>query len=590
MLRTHTLGELRKENKGQLVTLTGWVHRRRDHGGLIFIDMRDRFGITQVVFDPEKNREAHKLAETLRSEWVILIRGQVCLREESMINEHLKTGQIEVLVDEVKILSKAKTPPFSIADEHIEVHEELKLKYRYLEMRRGTLANRLLARHKAMQCIRSYFSENGFIEVTTPVLCKSTPEGARDYLVPSRVHPENFYALPQSPQLFKQLLMVGGLDRYFQIAQCFRDEDLRADRQPEFTQIDLEMSFGTHETFFSLLEGFCKTLFKESLGVEVKTPFPRLTYQECLDRYGSDRPDTRFGLELVDITKIAAQSQFVVFQEQIESGGIVKGFRVPGGASMTRRDIDLYIEFVCRLKLQGLAWMKMQNGQLTSNIVKFFSEELQQKLIEAFEVTEGDLIFMVADVEARVNQALDHLRRQVAKDRGLIDSNKYNFLWVTDFPQFVFDEELGKIVYCHHPFVQPLEEDIALLDTAPLQVRSTGYDIVLNGYEIGGGSQRIHDSELQRKIFNLLQLSPDEVEKKFGFFVEALSYGTPPHMGLAFGFDRLMMVLTKTDSIRDVIAFPKTQKASDLMMNCPSEVEKKQLDELCITSNERLLR
>lgn len=578
--RTHTCGALRQKDVNSSVTLSGWVHRRRDHGGLIFIDLRDRFGITQLVFDPNKAAETHQQAEKLRSEWVISIKGVVFKRAEGMSNLKLATGEIEVLVEELAVLSKAKSLPFSICDEHIDVNEELRLKYRYLDMRRGDVTQKLLVRHKAMLVTRQYLDAQGFTEISTPILGKSTPEGARDYLVPSRVYPGTFYALPQSPQLFKQLLMVSGMDRYFQIAQCFRDEDLRADRQPEFTQIDMEMSFAKPNELMLIVEGLIKNIFKHCIGIDIQTPFRHLSHQVCMEKYGSDRPDLRFGMELHRLDSIAKQTSFSVFLEQLQSGGIVKGLCVKKGADFSRKTIDEYTEFVGRLGVKGLAWIKRVEEGLSSSIVKFFPEKTQKELIKEMNAEPGDLIFMIADQPTRTNQALDHLRRKIAHDQGLIDPHRHEFLWVTDFPLFSWSEEEGKIQSEHHPFTSPLLEDIDLIDTDPLKVRSSGYDIVLNGYEIGGGSQRIHDSELQQKIFKSLKLTPEELQAKFGFFIEALSYGTPPHLGIALGLDRLIMILTKTGNIRDVIAFPKTQKASDLMMQCPSRVSSEQLKEL----------
>lgn len=578
--RTFNCGSLRKEHVGQTVILAGWVHRRRDHGGLIFIDLRDRFGLSQLVFDPVKNPAAHAIGEKLRSEYVIAIKGQVIPRREGMANPKLATGEIEVQVDEIDVLSKAKTPPFSICDEQIEVNEELRLKYRYLDIRRGDIAEKLVKRHKAMLSVRQFLDQNGFLEIATPILGKSTPEGARDYLVPSRITPGAFYALPQSPQIFKQLLMVSGMDRYFQIAQCFRDEDLRADRQPEFTQVDIEMSFGTPEDLMPIIEGLLKKTFKDCNGIEIPTPFRRLPHKECMERFGTDRPDMRFAMELVNLNEIANQSTFSVFLDQLHAGGLVKGFCVKGGNDISRKGIDEYTEFVSRLGVKGLAWMKMQDGTLTSSIVKFFPENLQKELIKKMGIENGDLIFMIADAPARTNQALDHLRRRISRDRNLIQPDRLEFLWVTDFPLFAWDEETKRLASEHHPFTSPNPDDLNLLDTDPLKVRSSGYDIVLNGYEIGGGSQRIHNSELQKKIFELLKLTPEELQVKFGFFIEALSYGTPPHLGIALGLDRLVMILTQTENIRDVIAFPKTQKASDLMLECPSRVAPEQLKEL----------
>lgn len=587
--RTHNCGILRKEHIGQQTTLSGWVNRRRNHGGLIFIDLRDRFGITQIVFDPEKNPIAHTEAEKLRAEWVISVKGCVIPRRPGMANPKLDTGEIEVEIEELEILSKAKTPPFSISDETIEVNEELRLKYRYLDIRRGDIANKLIKRHQAMMATRSYLDKHHFLEIATPILGKSTPEGARDYLVPSRIYPGTFYALPQSPQIFKQLLMVSGMDRYFQIAQCFRDEDLRADRQPEFTQIDIEMSFGIPDDLMNILEGLLKTVFKECNGVDIHTPFRRIPHQECMERFGCDRPDMRFGMELVRLDDLAVRSTFTIFQDQLKEGGIVKGLLVKGGSDLSRKSIDDYTDFVGRLGIKGLAWMKYQEGKLSSSIVKFFDEKLQQELIEKMEAKEGDLIFIIADQASRVNQGLDHLRRRLARDRNLIKKDCYEFLWVTDFPLFNWNEEEKRLDSEHHPFTSPNPADIHLFDTDPLKIRSSGYDIVLNGYELGGGSQRIHDSALQQRVFEKLNFTPADLKAKFGFFLEALNYGTPPHLGIALGLDRLIMILTDTDNIRDVIAFPKTQKASDLMLECPAIVAKQQLKELKISSDAEII-
>lgn len=580
--RTHTCGALRQNDVGTTVTLSGWVNRRRDHGGLIFIDLRDRYGLTQLVFDPVKNPIAHEQAEKLRSEWVISIKGHVKARDAGMANPKLATGEIEIVVEAIDLLSKAKNPPFSICDEEIDVNEELRLEYRYLDIRRGDVVHKLLTRHLAMLATRQYLDSQGFVEISTPILGKSTPEGARDYLVPSRTHPGTFFALPQSPQIFKQLLMVAGMDRYFQIAQCFRDEDLRADRQPEFTQIDMEMSFGKPEDLMTIIEGLLATIFKKCAHLEIKTPIKKLSHEYCMAKYGTDRPDLRFEMELHLLDEIARESQFSVFLDQLQVGGIVKGLCVKGGADLSRKAIEEYTEFVGRLGVKGLAWIKFQEGGLNSSIVKFFPEETQKKLIAEMEMEAGDLIFMIADQPSRANQALDHLRRKIARDRGLIDSNRLEFVWVTDFPLFSWNEEEGCIQSEHHPFTSPLLEDLHLIDDEPLKMRSSGYDIVLNGYEIGGGSQRIHNSELQQKIFERLKLTPEELQTKFGFFLEALSYGTPPHLGIALGLDRIVMILTKTENIRDVIAFPKTQKASDLMLQCPSKVANEQLKELKI--------
>jgi len=580
--RTHTCGELRKEHIKEKTVLAGWVNRRRDHGGLIFIDLRDRFGITQLVFDPKVNAKAHEAANSLRSEWVIAVEGTVIPRAEGMTNPKMATGDIEVEADTLSILSKAKTPPFSICEDIAEVSEELRLRFRYLDIRRGELLQNLRLRHKAMMHIRAYLDSEAFTEVSTPILAKSTPEGARDYLVPSRVHHGSFYALPQSPQIFKQLMMISGMDRYFQIAQCFRDEDLRADRQPEFTQIDMEMSFGSPSDLIHIIEGLLKKLFKECAGREISPPFTIMSHAECIEKYGTDRPDLRFGMDFVRIEDIVSQSDFSILKNQLELGGIIKAIRVKGGAECSRKDIDRYTAFVAQFGLQGLGWMKYQNGELSSSIVKFFSEPQQKELIERMKLENGDLLLIAGGKEKVVNQSMDHLRRHIAKERKMYDETALEFVWVTDFPLFEWDEDERRYFSMHHPFTAPLDEDAHLLDTDPAKVRSNAYDIVLNGYEIGGGSQRIHDTELQNKIFTLLDLSQEDIDMKFGFFGEALKYGTPPHLGIALGFDRIMMLLIGTENIRDVIAFPKTQKASDLMMQCPSPVESEQLEELHI--------
>jgi len=582
--RTHHCGALRKTEIGTKVILSGWIHRRRDHGGLIFIDLRDKFGLTQIVFDPKYSKTAHQEAENLRSEWVIRIEGEVIPRAEGMKNPKMATGEIEIAVHSLKVLSKAKTPPFSISDDEIQVNEELRLKYRYLDIRRGDILKKLEVRHRAMQATRQFLSANEFIEVNTPLLAKSTPEGSRDYLVPSRLSPGQFYALPQSPQLFKQILMVAGMDRYFQIAPCLRDEDLRANRQPEFTQIDIEMSFGEPQDLFPIIEELMKAIFKTCLGVDVPTPFRQMTYDACMEQYGTDKPDLRFGMPLVNLSDIAERSTFAVFKEQLASGGIVKGLCVKQGQDISRKGIDGYTEFVGQLGVRGLAWMKRDgDGVLSSNIVKFFSTELQNELIQKMGIEKGDLIFMIADSKEKTNQALDHLRRKIARDRNLNSSKHYEFLWVTDFPLFQWNSDEKRIESEHHPFVQPHKEDLHMLLTEPLKVRSSSYDLVLNGHETASGSQRIHDGELQQKIFEVLKLTPDQLKERFGFFVEALSYGTPPHLGIGLGFDRIIMVLTETENIRDVIAFPKSSKASDLMTEAPSSVDPTQLEELKIS-------
>lgn len=579
-MRTHNCVVLRKKDIGQKVTLCGWVSRRRDHGGLIFIDLRDYAGVTQLVFDPNTHQESHSHAHQLRSEWVIQVEGTVIARAEGMANPKMETGDIEIQVSHLTIFSEAKTPPFSICDDD-DVREDTRLKYRYLDMRKGPLLKNLRLRHKVMMETRKFLNDEHFCEVMTPILTKSTPEGARDYLVPSRIHPGNFYALPQSPQMFKQLLMIGGLDRYFQICSCFRDEDLRADRQPEFTQIDMEMSFEHPEVLFDLAERMFKHLYSSCLGQSIGAPFKRMSYADCLEYYGTDKPDLRIPLVLKRFDTLAKKSTFSVFLDQIQNGGTIKGMRVPNGAEISRRRIDEYTQFISQFGPKGLAWMKYQEGKLSSSIVKFFDDSLQQEIIDYFELEEQDLLFFVADQENAVNQALDQLRRLLAKERGLIDRSRPCFLWVVDFPLFAKGDN-GALEACHNPFTAPHPEDMHLLDEHPLKVRSMSYDLVLNGYELASGSQRIHQSQIQQKVFALLDLSEDEIQTKFGSFVNALEYGTPPHLGIAFGFDRMLMIFSQTDNIKDVIAFPKTQKAADLMLDAPSHVDTEQLDELQI--------
>lgn len=579
--RTHNCGELTASHIGKAITLSGWVHRRRDHGGIIFIDLRDRFGLTQLVFDPKAlSEELFYQASRLRSEWVISVKGKVTARTEKMINPKLPTGEIEIHAKELEVLSSAKTPPFSICDEEIEVNEELRLKYRYLDIRRGVVANNLLLRHQVMLITRNFMNEQEFVEISTPILAKSTPEGARDYLVPSRVYPGNFYALPQSPQIFKQLLMISGMDRYFQIAPCFRDEDLRADRQPEFTQIDLEMSFGMPEDVMRIIEELMTKVIQSTLSITSPISFPKMSYRDCLENYGTDHPDLRFGMPLVRLDDIIEQSEFTILREQLAQKGCIKALLVKNGAELSRREIENYAQFISLFGVSGLAWMKCQPEGLSSNITKFFSPELLIDLQNRMECKTGDLIIIAGGEEERINQGLDHLRRKIAKERALIDESTINFVWVTNFPLLRWNADERRIESEHHPFTSPHFEDIEMLNTDPLKVRALAYDLVLNGYEIGGGSQRIHNSELQKKIFTILQLSKEDIQEKFGFFVEALEYGTPPHLGFAFGLDRIVMILAKTENIRDVIAFPKTQKASDLMMQAPAKVEKKQLNEL----------
>lgn len=577
--RTHLCNQLNIQNTGEKVRLSGWVHRYRDHGGVVFVDLRDRFGITQIVCREESDPALHKIMESLRSEWVVSIEGTVCKRLDGMANSNLATGEIEVEVETLNILSQADVPPFSICDENINVNEDLRLQYRYLDMRRGKVLSRLEIRHKVMMACRLYMDKQSFIEVVTPVLGKSTPEGARDYLVPSRIYPGQFYALPQSPQLFKQLLMIGGLDRYFQIATCFRDEDLRADRQPEFSQIDIEMSFDEPEGLFSIIEGLMNSLFRVQ-DVSIKTPIQRMSYQDAIDTYGTDKPDLRFDLKLKDCKAYAEKFTFAIFLNEIAEGGLIKGFKIPGGGNLTRKQLDEYTEFVKLFGAQGLVWIKKNSGEISSNILKFAERAVFDEMLDFLDVQDGDAALIIAASKSVVNQSLDNLRRRLAKDRGLYKDNQYSFVWITDFP--LFCEEDGELHSEHHPFTAPLEEDMHLLDHEPLKVRSSSYDLVLNGYEIASGSQRIHNEDLQKKIFEVLKLSPEAIKEKFGFFTHALKFGTPPHLGIALGLDRIVMILTQAEGIREVIAFPKTQKAADVMMQAPSEILETQLKELQI--------
>jgi len=563
------------------------VHRRRDHGGLVFIDLRDRFGLTQLIFDPSISKATHEKAADVRSEWVISIRGTVRSRGLDLINPKLTTGEIEVEVTELAILSKANTPPFSICSETTDTHEDIRLRYRYLDMRRSEVIEKLVMRHKAMLLTRNFFDDQGFLEMNTPLLGRSTPEGARDYLVPSRIYPGHFYALPQSPQMFKQLLMMGGIDRYFQIAPCFRDEDLRADRQPEFTQLDVEMSFATPSDLKKLMHHYLTTLFAKCLNVSIPATIPELTYASCMERYGTDRPDLRFEMPLVRLDALAKTCHFSVFRDQVAQGGIVKAICVKNGSDMSRKDIDRCTEFVGKFDLRGLAWMKRQKAGFQSSIVKFFSPAELEEIAKLTKAEERDLIFFAAADEATVNQAMDHLRRLLARERGLIDPHRFEFLWVVDFPLFQWDVEKKCLNSMHHPFTAPRLEDLDLLKSDPLSLRSMAYDIIINGFEIGGGSQRIHNRTLQEQVFDLLKIDQKTQREKFGFFVEALQYGTPPHLGIALGFERLLMILNQTDHIRDVIPFPKTQKAADLMMQCPAPVSFEQLRELEIQVKSR---
>ena len=578
--RSHSCNDLSAGNVGETVTLMGWVLRRRDHGGVIFIDLRDRWGITQVVFNPEIHADVHAKAHQLRSEWVIAVKGQVENRPGGMENPNLKTGAIEVLVDTLRILNASQTPPFPL-DEEVEVSETLRLKYRYIDLRRPSMASSFVMRHKAAQSIRTYLDSHNFLEIETPVLTRSTPEGARDYLVPSRVNAGKFYALPQSPQLFKQLLMIGGMDRYYQIVRCFRDEDLRADRQPEFTQIDMELSFIEEEDIYEIIEGMIGKLFKDVLKVELSVPFARMNYQEAMARYGTDRPDTRFGFELVDLSETVKDCGFNVFQSVVKKDGLVKSINAKGCGDFSRKDLDDLTAYVGQFGAKGLAWVKVKpGGEWQSPITKFFQDEERETISRALGAEEGDVLFFVADNGIVVHQALSELRLELGRKLSLIDRSTFNFVWVVDFPLLEYDHEEKRHVAVHHPFTAPKDEDMEFLENDPGRVRSRAYDLVLNGIEIGGGSMRIHQKALQNRIFGALGIGQDEAEDKFGFLLQALELGAPPHGGIAFGFDRLLMIMAGRETIRDVIAFPKTQKATCPLTEAPAPIERKQLTEL----------
>lgn len=578
--RTYYCGEVPEKAIGEKVSLKGWVQKRRDLGGLIFIDLRDRTGVVQIVFNPEINKEALEVAEKVRNEFVLDIKGTVVARQEGTINENLSTGKVEIVVDEISILNEAKTPPFTISDK-TDVAEEVRLKYRYLDFRRPVMFETLKMRHQVTKIMRDFLDSEGFLDIETPILTKSTPEGARDYLVPSRVHPNEFYALPQSPQLFKQLLMVGGIERYYQIARCFRDEDLRADRQPEFTQLDIETSFVSQEDIMNMMENMMVTIMREVKGIDVPAPFLRMPYDEAMARYGSDKPDTRFDMELTDLSEIVKDSSFKVFAAAVESGGQVKAINVKQASDKySRKDIDALTEFVKVYGAKGLAWLKAEEDGLKGPISKFISEEEQKAFEAALSIESGDLLLFVADKANVVADSLGALRQKLAKELNLIDPDKFNFLWVTDWPLFEYDEEENRFYAAHHPFTMPKREDIELLDSNPKAVKAQAYDIVLNGYELGGGSLRIFEKDIQEKMFSMLGFSKEEAYEQFGFLLEAFEYGTPPHGGIAIGLDRLIMLLSGRTNLRDTIAFPKTASASCLLTDAPGEVSQSQLDDL----------
>ncbi|MDI6782903.1 MAG: aspartate--tRNA ligase [bacterium] len=577
--RTKYCGTVTKRDVGSEVVLNGWVQRARDHGGLLFVDIRDRTGIVQVVFNPTENAEIHDQARHLRSEFVVAVKGKVELRPAGTENPNLATGEIELHATGLQILNKAETPPFPIEDE-IDVSEDIRLRYRYLDLRRPRLQRNFILRHQVCKLIRDHLSEQGFLEVETPMLTKSTPEGARDYLVPARLSPGFFFALPQSPQLFKQILMVAGYDRYFQIVRCFRDEDLRADRQPEFTQLDIEMSFVTPDILFSVMEPLLAEIMKLGLDIDIPIPFPRMTYAEAMLRFGSDKPDTRFGLEIVEVTEEVRNVEFGVFSKTVEQGGVIRGLTAPGCASFSRSQLDQLTDIAKQFGAKGLVWMKVTETGVDAPVAKYFKPEVITHLVSKLSAKPGDLLLLVADKPLVAAEVLGRLRLKLADELNLKPKDVYNFLWVTDFPLLEWSAEDKKWNAMHHPFTSPMDEDVPLLSTQPEKTRAKAYDLVLNGNEIGGGSIRIHSAELQSKMFEILGIAKEEAQMKFGFLLEAFQYGAPPHGGIAFGLDRILMIITGANTIRDVIAFPKTQKATCLMTNAPSPVAKKQLDEL----------
>ncbi len=580
--RTDYCGKLGTDDLEREVVLMGWVQSHRDHGGVIFIDLRDREGLVQAVLNPENSEEVHKKGEAIRDEWVLAIKGKVSKRTDETINPNLKTGEIEVMASEVKILNTSKVIPFLI-EEDINVDELLRMKYRYLDLRRPSMKDNIIIRHKVAAASRDYLNTEGFLEVETPYLTRSTPEGARDFLVPSRLNPGEFYALPQSPQILKQTLMVSGLDRYYQVVRCFRDEDLRADRQPEFTQIDIEMTFINEDDIMNIVEGMLKAIFNEAKGIEIQTPFQRISHEEAMLKYGSDKPDTRFGLELQDISHIFAESEFKVFSGAIKNGGIIKVLKVEGKAGeLSRKEIDDCTEVAKTLGAKGLAWIRVSEGEWQSPIVKFFSDSEKEELQKTLNLNDGDIVFFGADTPHIVNMVLSNLRLSLGERFGMIDHSKFNFLWVEDFPMFDYDHNEKRYVAMHHPFTSPNEEDMHLLDEEKGKIRSRAYDVVLNGVEIGGGSIRIYRKDIQEKIFKAIGLTMEEAQDKFGFLLEALEFGAPPHGGIALGLDRIIMLIAGAPSIRDVIAFPKTQKGQCPLTEAPSAVDAKQLLELGI--------